>query len=351
MGAVGAAWTGDKVGRRPALALVFLIKFVSITLELIATTNEVFFGGLFLSGVTFGGFGTLSMTYIGEIAPQRLRGVLTAAAPVSMTAGSLFSAIVINFTGTQKSRWAYRTAFVSEYGFAAAAVIFLPFMPESPWWLAAKDKVPRAMKSLSKLKYDSTRAEEQLNTIKRTLEKTEKETKGATYAECFRRSNLRRTIICAAPLAIHALSGVSFVASYSTYYQQLAGYSTKASFNLYIVQQILSMMGNICSWFLIDKVGRRNLTFWGMVTLSILLLVTGGLAVAATPGAIKGTVALLLLYCYVFNLTIGATAYTILTEFSTSRLRAKSASIAFALENALYVCYPPYTPPFWPCHS
>jgi MFS family permease len=160
---------------------------------------------------------------------------------------------------------------------------------------------------------------------------------GVSYVECFRNSNLRRTVICAAPLAIHALSGVSFVGTYSTYYQQLAGYSTSASFRLLIVQQVLSMFGNVCSWFLTDRAGRRRLTLWGIGVLSVLLLLTGGLAVSATRGAIKGTVALLLVYCYVFNVTIGATAYSILTEFSTSRLRAKTASMAFALQNTLYV--------------
>lgn len=277
------------------------------------------------------------MTYIAEISPQPLRGILTAAAPVSMTAGSLVAAIVINCTGDQDSRWAYRTAFVSEYGFAVGAAAFIPFMPESPWWLIARNKDKEAHHSFKKLGYDDAQTDQLATIFKRTLEKTNEETLSATYLECFRKSNLRRTIICVAPLAIHALSGVSFVASYSTYYQQLAGYTTKASFHLFIVQQILSMAGNICSWFLIDRVGRRSLSFWGMVTLTTTLLITGGLAVSATPGAIKGTVALLLLYCFVFNFTIGATAYTIATECSTSRLRAKSASMAFAFQSVLYV--------------
>ncbi len=58
---------------------------------------------------------------------------------------------------------------------------------------------------------------------------------------------------------------------------------------------------------------------------------------AATPGAIKGTIALLLLFCFVYNATIGATAFTILTEISTSRLRAKTASISVALQSAFFV--------------
>lgn len=339
VGAFLAATTADRCGRKITFSLLLAFKFASITLELVATSNNVYFGGIFLSGFCAGGFGTLSMTYIGEIAPQKLRGVLTAAAPISMTLGSLIASLIINFTADQESRWAYRTAFASEYSFSGFVTLFLPFIPESPWWLADKGKGDEALRSLGQLGFSSIQAEQQIRIIKRTLSKTREETKGVSYLECFRRSNLRRTVVSCMPLAIHALCGVSFVASYSTYYQQLAGYTTQASFHLSIVQGILSLLGNVCSWFLIDKVGRRSLSFMGLVLLTTLLLLTGGLAVAATTGAVKGTVALLLVYCFVFNVTIGATAYTILAEISTPRLRAKTASLAFAFENVLFVSF------------
>ena len=153
------------------------LKFLSITLELVATTNKVYFGGIFLSGFCAGGFGTLSMTYIGEISPQRLRGVLTAAAPISMTLGSLIASLIINFTGDQESRWAYRTAFASEFSFAGFATLFLPFIPESPWWLAGKGKDDKALNSLENLGYSLLQAEHQLGVVKRTLSKAKEETK------------------------------------------------------------------------------------------------------------------------------------------------------------------------------
>lgn len=120
---------------------------------------------------------------------------------------------------------------------------------------------------------------------------------------------------------------------------QLAGYTTSMSFKLQITQQVISLVGNVMSWYLVDRVGRRNLTFYGLLVLTIILLLTGGLAVAATPGAIKGTVALILLYCWWYNVTIGATAYTILCEVSTSRLRAKTIAIGLATQQCLNVMW------------
>jgi SP family general alpha glucoside:H+ symporter-like MFS transporter len=114
--------------------------------------------------------------------------------------------------------------------------------------------------------------------VKLTLEKIRQETSGVTYAECFRRSNLRRTMVAIFPLSIQAMCGVFFIAAYSTYYVQLAGFSTQESFQLAIAQQVLSMVGNILSWFLIDRVGRRNMSVWGLAFLTVLLFVAGGLA-------------------------------------------------------------------------
>ncbi|KAK1565997.1 MFS hexose transporter [Colletotrichum navitas] len=339
IGSLGAGYVADLIGRKWTYLISYIFMFVGITLETISTTNEIFFAGKFIAGFAIGAFITVSMTYIGEISPLALRGILTAAAAIAFTIGPFIVSLVVNQTGTRNDRWAYRTIFVSQYGVSGLGVLFLPFMPESPWWLISKGNTQKAARSLSRLGYDTAQVEKQLSVITVTLAEVRKETEGASFAECFRKSNLRRTIISVAPLSIQALCGVFFVSSYSTFYQQLAGYSAEESFTLAIVQQILSMLGNITSWFLIDKVGRRGLIFWGMCTLTTLLMITGGLAVTATPGAIKGTVALLLVYCFIYNVTIGAVAYSLLTEIPTSRLRAKTAAIALALQNGLFTMW------------
>ena len=277
MGALSAAWIADKVGRRPTLGFIFSVRIVSSTLQYISTTNEIFFAGRFLGGFSTGATNSLCLAYIGEITPLPLRGILTAATPIALITGALSSALVVNFTGNQTTRWAYRIVFVSGYGFMGIALALLAFLPESPWWLASHGKPEKALKALQRIGYVSgADAEIKMAEIERVLAKTEEETSGATYADCFRRSNLRRTIVAAMPLTIQTFSGVAFVGSYSTYYQQLAGYSTAASFHLFIVQQVLSGAGNVVSWFLVDRVGRRKLTLWGMVMLTTILLITGG---------------------------------------------------------------------------
>ncbi|KAI1848052.1 hypothetical protein JX266_006165 [Neoarthrinium moseri] len=335
VGSLACGQIGDLIGRRGVLIGCFVITFAAVTVEFIATTNAVFFAGKFINGFAVGAIATLTVAYIGEITPLALRGVFTCLNALSYTLGPLTVAIIVNYTGEFESRWAYRAVFCAQYGFAVIAAIGVFFMPESPWWLASKGRMDDALKSLAKLGHRGEQGVSKLALIQQTLDKVKQETEGATYMECFRKTNLRRTIISIMPLSIQSLSGVIFAASYSTYYMQLAGYSTAESFKLQIGQQVLSLFGNVCSWYLVDRVGRRNLTFYGLLVLTGILFVMAACATVGTPGPIKATIAMILLYCWWYNVTIGATACTILAEVSTSRLRGKTVAIGFALQNIL----------------
>ncbi|KAM0421338.1 hypothetical protein ACHAPT_010869 [Fusarium lateritium] len=246
----------------------------------------------------------------------------------------------MNFTSTYTNRWAYRAIFASQYGFLGAVTIFWPFLPESPWWLLTRNKEERAKKSLKSLGVPDEEIPKRLAYIKLTLAKIEEESGGVTYLECFRVSNLRRTILTIAPLTIRALSGIGFIGSYFTYYVQLAGYSTSSSFHITIAQQILSLTGSCTSLFLIDRVGRRDLTLWALIGLTVLLFITGGLGTqTSNPAAIKGVITFELLYTLWYNMSIAATAYTLLAETATARLRSKSIALGVAFQNAVYTMW------------
>ncbi|RDL36806.1 General substrate transporter [Venustampulla echinocandica] len=330
-----AGQVSDKIGRRYTIVIALIISFAAVTLEVVADTNELFFGGKLLNGFATGTLASVCITYIGEISPLALRGLLTCMSALSYTLGPLIVAFIINTTGTYTNHWAYRSLFCAQYGFSVVSFILVWFMPESPWWLASRDRDDKALKSLQRLGYRGGEDSRRLSLIKLTLEEIRRETESVSYFECFRNSNLRRTIISIAPLSIQSLAGVVFVASYTIYYIQLGGFSDSMSFKLQITQQVCSTIGNIMSWFVIDSVGRRNLTLWGSISLMVILMVCGGCAAVGSVGTTKAAVALLLLYCWLYNLTIGATAFTILCEVPTSRLRVKTIAIGISLQNCL----------------
>jgi MFS transporter, SP family, general alpha glucoside:H+ symporter len=337
IGALTAGFFADLIGRKKTIMAFLALSFGSVTMEVVSTTNELFFAGKFVNGLAVGVLAAVCPTYIGEISPLAIRGLLTCIIALAYTVGPFVAALILNSTGAVDTRWAYRAVFCSQYGFSGTAALFVFFMPESPWWLCNKGQEQKALRSLARLGYNKDgEGEKRLAVIKLTLEQVRRETEGASYLECFRKSNLRRTIISIAPLSIQALSGVIFIAGYSTYYAQLAGFSTGTSFQLFVGLQVVSMVGNIISWSLIDRIGRRNLTLWGVGGLTVILMLCGGLAAAGTVSSIKACLGFMIIYGFFYNITIGSTAYTILTENATSRLRVKTIAIGVALQNCWY---------------
>lgn len=66
-GVIGAAAIADYIGRKKTLMLALAVSFAAITMEFVATTNPLFFGGKFLNGFAAGTIQAVMTTYIGEV--------------------------------------------------------------------------------------------------------------------------------------------------------------------------------------------------------------------------------------------------------------------------------------------
>jgi MFS family permease len=67
IGSFGAGWIADKIGRRLCFLVAMFFSVVGITLEVVATTNAVFFAGKFVNGFAIGAFVSVGFTYVGEV--------------------------------------------------------------------------------------------------------------------------------------------------------------------------------------------------------------------------------------------------------------------------------------------
>lgn len=75
IGSFASGWFGDKIGKKLMITIAYVLILVGISVEMVATTNPVFFGAKFTIGFAIGTSLTVSFSYVGEIAPPRLRGI------------------------------------------------------------------------------------------------------------------------------------------------------------------------------------------------------------------------------------------------------------------------------------
>jgi SP family general alpha glucoside:H+ symporter-like MFS transporter len=111
---------------------------------------------------------------------------------------------------------------------------------------------------------------------------------------------------------------------------QRAGLSDENAFNLNIGQSAMGAVGTMLSWFLMARAGRRTLYLWGLGTLFVILVVVGGLGFAGdnNTGASWAVGSLLLVYTFVYDLTIGPVCYCLVAEVPSTRLKIKTVVLA-----------------------
>ncbi|KIX07442.1 uncharacterized protein Z518_02095 [Rhinocladiella mackenziei CBS 650.93] len=312
IGSFVTGYLGEKIGKKLMLLIGFSLS------------------SLFIGGFSIGIGLTTTFSYIGEIAPVAIRGILTGASAVTFVLAQLIVALIVNYEGSQPTRWAYRGLFLGQYVITAIALDILPFMPESPYWLVARGKEEKAARSLKRLGYSSWNIAKRLANIRITLEEAKDETSRSSYLECFKKSNLHRTMVAVLPICIQNLGGAYFIMGYLVYYAQLSGNELQDR--------------NCRPTF--ERVGRRPLNLYGTGLLTVILWICGGLASKTdSPSCLRGAISMFMIYLAVYNATIGSTAYTALSEVATPRLRIMTAAIDVILQNAI-VCVPTFVIPY-----
>jgi SP family general alpha glucoside:H+ symporter-like MFS transporter len=98
----------------------------------------------------------------------------------------------------------------------------------------------------------------------------------------------------------------------------------------------------ICSWFLINRVGRRSTTLVGTSALTVLLFLIGILDIvpaarAGSTGPVYGQVACIIIFAFVYLISIGPIGFALFAEISSSRLRSRTVGLGIVVQNVFGV--------------
>jgi hypothetical protein len=115
---------------------------------------------------------------------------------------------------------------------------------------------------------------------------------------------------------------------------QQAGLPSIQSFNMSMISLALGMVGTLGSWFLMSLLGRRTIHFTGTCILFVILVTVGSMSFAGTESSLWGISALLIVFVFVYDSTIGPVTYSIISEISSTRLKSKTVVLARAAYNA-----------------
>ena len=316
-------------GRTRVTMVALVILTATIFCQFFAESLPVLLIGRMMASVPIGVFQASTNTYAAEVCPVVLRAYLTTYVCLCWVIGQFISAGVTYSVSGITTQWAYKIIFAVQWAWPLPIFLLLLFAPESPWWLVRKGRMELAERAVKRLSDSSVNARETVAMMIHTNQlELELET-GGSYWACFKGTDLRRTEIACAAYGIQALIG-NPLQGYTTYFFEQAGLSTNAAFKMNVGNNAISLVGTILAWPLLYYFGRRQVYFWGLVTMTVLYVAIGcaGIPPLSNRSSDWAKSSLLIIYLFVYCPSVGATVYAIVGEVGATKLRGKTVALA-----------------------
>ena len=336
VGALGVGIPLEKVGRRWTLACCCTITCVAVALQSSSQNKPQILIAELVNGIVLGAYPVIAPTYISEVTPVVFRGVGAAFINLSFVIGQLVASGVLAGTQNRPDRWSYDIPFLCQFIFPLIILGLLPFCSESPWHLVRKNKLAEAEESLKRLMHSSMDSKANLAHIQMTTALELEERESSSFADCFKGTDRRRTIISVMVYAIQPLVGNFLVIGYAVYFFELAGLETSNAFDLGVGLLAVGFVGTCLSWPLIAYMGRRSIYNYGLVILTVLVFLIGILDIVPDYNLTISYVqsSMMVVYNFFYDLTIGPLCFVIISETSSAKLRSKTIAISTTV-NAL----------------
>lgn len=341
IGVLIAGITSDRLGRKASLifsAILFALSGIGCALA--QNINQLILYRI-VGGLGIGMVSIISPMYISEIAIANYRGRLVAMYQLAITVGFL-GAYLINFQLLQYSlatsifnSGLLEKIFVKEVwramlGMEAVpAVLFLVvifFIPESPRWLIMHGKSVKASAILEKINRDQQMAGNEIHDIENQMLKQQV----GSYALLLKPPYLKTLLIGVAIAILGQFMGVNAVLYYGPKIFKDSGLSDGDSLFYQALIGTVNVVTTIIALFIIDKVGRKKLVYYGVSGMVICLVLIGVYFWKENNWHWSGKILLSLFLFYVFccAVSVSAVVFVLISELYPNVIRGAAMSIA-----------------------
>lgn len=150
---------------------------------------------------------------------------------------------------------------------------------------------------------------------------------GTQYSDCFKGTDLRRTEITCISWLMQSQCG-SALMSYSVQFMISAGLDETHSFDFALAKYGMGGIGTVLSWFMLARMGRRTMQLWGLGSLFVILMITGGMGIRPSDSMSWGVGSLLMVYTFIYDISVGPACYAIVADMPSTRLKIKTVVLA-----------------------
>ncbi|WP_205600113.1 sugar porter family MFS transporter [Flagellimonas sp. HSM57] len=327
----------DKYGRKNILVtsgIFFALSAIGCTIS--GTFTELVLYRL-LGGVGVGIASMLSPLYISEIAPAKNRGRLVALYQLAIASGVLVAYFVNSYllslstsNGFEESSEMVRKIYVSEVWRAMLgseiipAVIFLLLLliiPKSPRWLIMNGETTKAKKILLRFT-DAEEADNEIQNVEEVLSK-----RSVKIKELFSGSFKIALLIGISLAILSQLSGINAIIYFGPKILEEGGLQLGEALGGQVIIGFVNVLFTFMALWKIDNLGRKPLLIYGVIGITISLIVVGLLFFLQVENTyLLMTFILLFIACFAFS--YGPVLWVLMAEIYPLKVRGKALSMA-----------------------
>ena len=336
IGVLCAGSLSDYIGRKITMLISAAFFSISAIGCAVCGSFDALVAFRIIGGVGIGIVSIVSPIYISEVSPAKIRGTLVSLYQLAVTAGFLLAYLanwaidagIAPSAAADAGLWsrmfnaeAWRGMLGSETLPALLFLFIIFFIPESPKWLIIKGKPSEATAVLSRI----LGSEDEINAEVEATRSSSGEDKGS-WSDLLKPGILVAVLAGCAIAILGQFMGVNAVLYYGPKIFSEAGFDNPM-FSTVLVG-LVNFATTVLAVFIIDRVGRKQLIYWGVSGMIICLIAIG--IYFATGGALGNGFMLAFFLAYVFccAISISAIVFVLLSEMYPNSIRGRAMSLA-----------------------
>lgn len=329
----------DHLGRKLTMILSAILFSVSAIGCALAGNFTMLVIYRIIGGVGIGVVSIISPLYISEVSIPRYRGALVSLYQLAITVGFL-GAYLVNYqllgladTHTTLGGELGTKILITEVWRAMLGAEALPalmffliifLIPESPRWLVVKNREQKAKNTLMRIFQNEEVVDGQIADIRSLSAKSEQ----SDWAIALKPGFFRAIVIGVAIAILGQFMGVNAVLYYGPTIFETSGLSSGDSLFYQVLVGLVNTITTVIALLIIDRVGRKQLVYWGVSGMIVSLLAIGIYFLMGSQWPNVLLLVFFLFYIFCCAISICAVIWVLLSEMYPTKIRGLAMSIA-----------------------
>ncbi|RAH68561.1 sugar porter family MFS transporter [Aspergillus aculeatinus CBS 121060] len=350
-GALAAGFLSDRLGRRYSLVIACCIWIVGAAIQCSAQNVAHLVVGRVISGLAVGITSSQVCVYLAELAPARIRGRIVGIQQWAIEWGILIMYLISYGCGQGISGPAsFRVAWGIQGVPALILLVALPFFPESPRWLASKERWEEALDTLAAIHGKGNRCDPVVQAEYEEVQeavRVAQEAKDVSFLALFGPKIWKRTVCGVSAQVWQQLLGGNVAMYYVVYVFDMAGMTGNTTLYSSAIQYVIFLVTTGVILPYIDRIGRRPLLMTGSILCMALHFAIAGImasyghhvdsvdgnsnlkwSITGAPG--KGVIACSYIFVGIYGLTWAPAGWIYASEVFPLKYRAKGVGLSAA---------------------